>query len=368
MPFISETFTQLLSDISQDFANSQLQLLPKSVLQIVGRAQAALSYAQIQAILYAALQAVPFTATGTNIDRWANLKDVYRKNATAASVKVAFTGVAGSIVPQNETLGRSDGFTYTTDAQYTINTTTTVNAVATQVGAAGNAPITTQLTLANVVLGVNSNAVLTTAITGGSDVETDDELRSRMLQVYAAPPHGGDIVDYEIWASDVAGVTRSWCAPNAYGAGTVVVFVMFDDANVTSNAATNGFPVGTDGVASSEYRSVAATGNQLTVANYIYPLRPVTALVYVIAPKPYSINITVSGLTVNTNIQNEIASSLASLYLSVGTPLGYTLPPSLIYNAIYNIVPTQSFTIVSPATNVIIPNGYLPVVGNAVYS
>jgi len=336
-------------------------------LQIIGQAQAALSYTQIEAILYAALQAVPFTATGENIDRWANLKGVYRKSATDASAVVSFTGVAGSIVPAGETLSRSDGFTYTTDAQFTVNSTTTVNAIATQVGSVGNAPITTVLTLANVVLGVNSNAVLSTAIVGGSDVETDDELRTRMLQVYASPPQGGDLVDYEIWAEDVAGVTRSWCAPNAYGAGTVAIFVMFDDANITSNAATNGFPVGTDGVATNEKRSVTATGNQLTVANYIYPLRPVTALVYVIAPKPYSVNITVSGLTTNANIQAAISASLAAAYLQIGTPLGYTLPPSLIYNAIYDIVPTQSFTVVSPETNVVIPVGYLPVVGNASY-
>jgi len=75
----------------------------------------------------------------------------------------------------------------------------------------------------------------------------------------------------------------------------------------------------------------------------------------------------VSGLTTNANIQAAISASLAAAYLQIGTPLGYTLPPSLIYNAIYDIVPTQSFTVVSPETNVVIPVGYLPVVGNASY-
>ena len=41
-----------------------------------------------------------------------------------------------------------------------------------------------------------------------------------------------------------------------------------------------GFPQGTNGVAALETRDTAATGDQLAVANYLYPLRPVTPIVY----------------------------------------------------------------------------------------
>ena len=57
-----------------------------------------------------------------------------------------------------------------------------------------------------------------------------------------------------------------------------------------SEAAHGGFPQGTNGVAGAETRDTAATGDQLAVANYIYPLRPATALVYACAPASQAVN------------------------------------------------------------------------------
>ncbi|MGE0109370.1 MAG: baseplate J/gp47 family protein [Bdellovibrionales bacterium] len=99
-------------------------------------------------------------------------------------------------------------------------------------------------------------------ITGGADTETDDALFSRMLLAYQETAHGGAKNDYKRWALAVAGVTRAWDNPNGFGIGTVVVYVMFDDAN----ADYDGFPQGTDGVAANEPRGIAATGDQL---NYL---------------------------------------------------------------------------------------------------
>ena len=64
--------------------------------------------------------------------------------------------------------------------------------------------------------------------------------------------------------------------------------------------AFGGFPQGTNGGAASETRITAATGDQLTVANYIYPLRPVTALVYSKAPAATALNFTIAGLNPDT--------------------------------------------------------------------
>ncbi|MFC7611718.1 baseplate J/gp47 family protein [Teichococcus aestuarii] len=103
-----------------------------------------------------------------------------------------------------------------------------------------------------------------------------------MLDRFRAPPQGGAVADYETWARAVPGVTRAWIAPNGMGAGTVVVYAMLDDAQ----AGAGGFPQGADGVAAAETRATPATGDQLTIADALYPLRPATALVYVVAPTP----------------------------------------------------------------------------------
>ena len=63
--------------------------------------------------------------------------------------------------------------------------------------------------------------------------------------------------------------TRAWCLPNGMGTGTVALYTMLDNAN----AQWGGFPQGSNGVATLELRDAAAQGDQLTVANAIYPQR-----------------------------------------------------------------------------------------------
>jgi uncharacterized phage protein gp47/JayE len=78
-------------------------------------------------------------------------------------------------------------------------------------------------------------------LTGGTDQETDDELRLRVLTRIRQPPMGGDADDYVAWALAVPGVTRAWCSPLEMGIGTVTVRVMCDDLRATGDPMTNGF-------------------------------------------------------------------------------------------------------------------------------
>ncbi|MDE9504695.1 baseplate J/gp47 family protein, partial [Xenorhabdus bovienii] len=83
-------------------------------------------------------------------------------------------------------------------------------------------------------------------ITGGANIESEADFRSRMLLAYQGSPQGGSDDDYKQWALAVPGVTRAWVKPRAAGAGTVGVYFMCD------NNGQDGFPIGTDGVSSHE--------------------------------------------------------------------------------------------------------------------
>ena len=85
--------------------------------------------------------------------------------------------------------------------------------------------------------GFFSAAMTVISMSGGTDTETDDELRVRLLDRLSAPPMGGDAEDYVVWALSVPGVTRAWSAPNEMGIGTVTVRFMHD-----LRASTGGFP------------------------------------------------------------------------------------------------------------------------------
>ena len=65
-------------------------------------------------------------------------------------------------------------------------------------------------------------------LAGGTDAETDEQLRSRILQRIQNVPMGGSAADYVNWALAVPGVTRAWAAPEQ-GPGTITVRFLMDD-------------------------------------------------------------------------------------------------------------------------------------------
>ena len=105
------------------------------------------------------------------------------------------------------------------------------------------------------------------------------------------------------------------------GAGTVTVYTMWD----VVEAVHAGFPQGTDGGATGETRNTDATGDQLAVANYIYPRQPVTALVDSRAPVATTLAFTVAGLNPsNSTTQAAVTAALAGMLYLKASPLADT--------------------------------------------
>lgn len=372
MPFSRPTLTDLRQQVASDIASS-LQgsdpLLRFANLKITGTAQAGLAHLNYGYLDWIAKQAVPYTSTGEFLEAWGALKNVYRKAATPATGTVTFAGASGTI-PAGTTVVRGDGVTYTTNADGTVSgSSVTVAVTATTAGSAGNCDPGTAMTLGTAITGIQSGGVAAAAFTGGADVEIDDDFAPRVLAAYQAAPQGGAAADYINWALAVPGVTRAWVAPNGFGAGTVVVYVMFDIAE----AAHGGFPQGSNGVSANDQgpggvpRGVVATGDQLNVANAILPLQPVTALVYVCAPIANTINFTISGLTgASTATKAAIASAISGVFALSGAP-GGTVYLSDIESAIAAVPNTSGFVITSPVGNITNTTGQLPVLGTVNY-
>ncbi|MDO9711042.1 baseplate J/gp47 family protein [Paracraurococcus lichenis] len=369
MPFYRPSLTDLQRQALQEIANALPTGTPlrNSVLGTLATTQAGFSHLHFGYLDWIAKQSVPFTATGEFLDAWAALKGVLRTPATYAQGKVTFAGVAGTVIPAGSVVTRADGVTYTTTASVAVGSSGSVDATvsAVEAGSTGNANIGVAVTLANPIAGITSAGTASTDLTGGADVEDDDALRTRMLLKYASPPQGGAATDYINWALAVPGVTRAWCNPNGAGNGSVVLYVMLDNAQ----ALNAGYPQGSNGVATLEKRATAATGDQLTVANAINPLRPATALVYVCAPTPQPINISIANFSPNSLAnQDAVKAELAELFVNIGSPLGTTIYPSAITSAIARVTGVDHFTLSSPAAPVNIAVGSLPSVGTVSFS
>ena len=390
MPYGRPSLQTLRSQVAADIAAALPgadPLLRFSNLAIVGDTEAAMANGLYGYIDYIAKQAVPFTATGEFLEGWAALKDVFREPATVASGPWQFPGANGTVLPAGTVIQRGDGFVYKTNADETVSGgVVNVTATAMLAGAAGNAASGVLGTLGTAIAGINSGGAATANITGGADVELYPSLRTRMLQAYGAPAAGGSKGDYARWALQVPGVTRAWYGGmNGSTNGTVVVYFMMDLAE----AAFSGFPQGTNGVAALENRATAATGDQLAVANYIYVLQPVTALVYAFAPVANPVAMTLNGLSgASSATKSAIAAAIDAVYLQYSAPGGSfdeggnalgTVDLSYIEAAIAAVPGTSGFVItavscphgtVSPGSdgNITANAGYLSVRGATTYS
>jgi uncharacterized phage protein gp47/JayE len=366
MPFARPPLTALRNQAIQDITTSGVPgldgLLRNSVLRVLAWVMSGLAYSVYGYIDWISREAVPFTATDEFLHAWAALVGIYQKDSSPATGRARFTGTAGVLLPSGSALTRQDGVPYTTTADATTDVTgaLTVPIVAAVNGAATNADSGVAISLDPPPIGLNAGGQITSpGCTGGSDQETEDELRTRMLYRYAQPPQGGAESDYVEWATEVPGCTRAWVDGSGMGPGTVVVYPMFDLAN----AAEGGLPQGTNGCATDEWRGPTAAGDQLTVADHIYPLRPVTALVYVLAPVPLPIDVALQSLDPgDTDTRARIVASLDDMFLNLAV-VGGTIYPSQLYAAIIGTEGVNHFDIVSPAAPVIAAAGHLPVMG-----
>jgi uncharacterized phage protein gp47/JayE len=368
MPFVQPSFTELKEQLLLDIQASNFVagngILPVSVLRYLAYAQAEMAYEHSRYLDWISLMAVPFTAEGEFLDAWAGLVSVYRYAAQYSVGTVSFNGTSGTTILAGTIISRGDGTQYTTNADFIIGTTASVGFTAIVAGSASNAASGIVMNLNNPITGVASTVTTIAAITGGTDVETDSSLRTRMLQAFAETAQGGSKDDYIKWALAVPGVTRAWASPDGCGFGTVIVFTMFDVAE----AANGGFPQGVNGVSTNETRwPVKATGDQLAVANYIDSKRPITAELFSFAPNEIHIAIHISGLSPNTTgIQNAIVVALQVLMMSSGSPLGCTIYPSAINAAIQSAVGVAGvFTLVTPSTPLTVRYGSLPYITSA---
>jgi uncharacterized phage protein gp47/JayE len=187
-----------------------------------------------------------------------------------------------------------------------------------------------------------------------------------MLLVYATRAQGGSAADFLQWARETAGVTRAWVVPHGVGAGSVWIYVMLDAAR-SSNA---GFPVGTDGGSASDSRVTAATGDQLAVADHIYPLQPVPCVVYVSAPTPAPVAFTIDGFTTaSTAMKSAVTAALSATLTELGTvgAAATSIAFSELYAAVSSVPGVPAFRIANPTTNVSIPAGSLATLGTVTW-
>jgi uncharacterized phage protein gp47/JayE len=179
----------------------------------------------------------PMWAYDEWLDYHAKGRGITRKPANAASGELLITGVPGTTIPAGfrfaaPATADTPAIEYQTTEKYTIGEDGTVRVQVTAVepGTKGNVPANTVTLMMTPIKGITS-ITNEASIIGGTEVESDDELRNRILEIDAASEASfvGSDGDYKRWAEEVPGVGTALVMPEWAGPGTVKVVVI--DAN-----------------------------------------------------------------------------------------------------------------------------------------
>lgn len=300
-------------------------------------------------LVWIAKQALPDTAEGDWLYRWAKIWGVNRVAASFADGNVTFTGTNSTLIPAGTIVQSASGVQFATDEDATISSgTATVAVTATIAGANGNLAATTALSLLSPITGINSSLVVAAGgLAGGADQETDTALRSRLLQRIRKPPQGGSVDDYERWALEVSGIGRAFVFKEYDGIGTVGVAVLSDNED-----------------------SILPSDAKVTeVQTYIddESRRPVTANVIVFKPTLVATNFTIAVSPATDAVKQAVRDSLEALIKRERKP-GATLYLSKIREAVSLAAGENDNSVTSPSANVTHTSSQMVSLGTVTFS
>jgi uncharacterized phage protein gp47/JayE len=172
-------------------------------------------------------------------------------------------------------------------------------------GAIGNLAVGDKVSFANPLANVATEATVVAINVIGTDGETVEAYRARVLRRSQRKPQGGAYADYQLWAESVEGILNAY--PYTGAPGEVDVYV---EATVESSGSPDGFPTPAQITAVSEAIQFDVSG--------LASNRPAGSFVNVLSITRRSYNVQVNGLAApdvsaaQTSIQSAVEEFFAS--------------------------------------------------------
>lgn len=208
---LSESAAQNLAFLEGSLAQT-VPLQEKAFLRVLAVMQALGHTGLMKYAAYQALQNLALTAKKKDLDRIGAEFSVVRKPAEAAIISVDITGVDGKTIPAGWLFsGASNGVLYAVDSSVIIaGGTANFSATAATPGVLGNLNSTDILNIVTPIAGVATTAIVDSLTNTGTEEETDDAYRLRVLAAQRLTTGGGNNADYKVWAEGVGGVYRAF--------------------------------------------------------------------------------------------------------------------------------------------------------------
>jgi uncharacterized phage protein gp47/JayE len=362
LSFSRPTLTELVDRITNDMETRITgvgSLFRRSLLKVLCKVFAGAVHLVYGYQYYMADQLFVSTADENYIGVHATEYGLSADDGNKATGSGTVTGTTGITIPALTKLQSTDGYIYIIDDAVTLAAGTgTVDFTAEEVGADYNDDGSITLTFVSPITNVNSDVTVSSSgITGGTDADTADDTRERVLRRKRLPPHGGALFDYVTWMKEVSGVTRAWAFDQYAGNGTVGCAFVRDDDTVIYPTQTQRDAM----VTYLESHTDPASGDTVGI--------PVGASggLSILPVEAYSVDFTIQISPNTAAVQTAIEAELDDLFLREGQP-GSTLYLSQINEAISSATNEDYHVIVSPTTNVVTNYNQVPLVGTVTFT
>ncbi len=310
---MEEFKTPSLEELQQqhwDDLKSRLNPLERTqnydILKVNSRVNAGMFHLLHENLRFLADQLFPDTAGGDYLDAHWAWRTQIRKNGTHAIGSLRLTGRPGLFIPQGTSWGQGEKV-YLSETGVALDDqgAGTVQVRALEAGTAGNLPEGQTLRLSLMQAGLDDEAI-SQGIEGGSDRESDNDFRMRMIDSLRSGFRYGKAGDWAAWALDsCAEVLKAWEFPLSDVDGTLLIQVLGKDN--------------------------APIANLQKVQDYIKSQAP-PALWTVESPRDKVFNITLNMLNPsegNAENRRTVEAALRAWLESQGRP-GMALPSGLI--------------------------------------
>ena len=159
------------------------------------------------------------------LDKRVNEFGVYRKLGTESNGEVEFIGEKGTVINNGTVISYRD-LLFVVIKDVTIGSEEGDNSPvqALEVGKKYNLPTNCEFKLVDNISGV-TKITNTRSFEGGTDIETDEELKERFYKIQRNQATSGNKAHYEEWALEVDGVYNVKVYPRWDGPGTVKVLI-----------------------------------------------------------------------------------------------------------------------------------------------
>jgi uncharacterized phage protein gp47/JayE len=338
VPTKEEIIERMFSQISNNYDKSEGSFIYDAVVAVATALED--GYIEMDTIID---KAFAETAYDEYLDKRTAELGVYRKQATKATTTITVTGTDGTIIPLGTRFFVDTVYFASTESETISSGTANILVECEEPGMVGNVPANS-IVNAEPILGVmgvtNPNAV-----TNGTNIETDDELRERYFEKVQTPSTSGNAQHYINWCKEVAGVGDAKVLPLWNGNGTVKCVIINSNKRAADSALIT------------------------TVTTNVEAQRPIGATVTTVSATELTLNISVdvdlvAGYDLPT-VQTSITNTLTGYFKEIAFNTDY-VSYALVGSKILDVAGVNDYrnlTLNGGTTNVAIGNTQVAVVG-----